>query len=49
MGGGALMPDIEDPTHGYIGASPGWWAIYGELSEKETGDFRFMRYHQLNT
>jgi hypothetical protein len=43
------VPDIKGPTHDYIGASPGCWAIYGELSEKETGDFRIMRYHQLNT
>ena len=43
----ALVPDLEGPTHRYIGASPGCWAAYGRLSEKEAADFRFMRYHQL--
>ena len=30
-GCGALMPDIDGPTHRYIGASPGCWQAYGEL------------------
>lgn len=46
-GCGALVPDTDGPTHRYIGASPGCWAVYGKLSEKETGDFRYMRYHQM--
>ena len=47
VGCGAMVPDLEGPTHRYIGASPGCWAAYGRLSEKEASDFRFMRYHQL--
>ena len=47
VGCAALVADIDGPTHRYIGASPGCWALYGELSEKEAGDFRYMRYHQL--
>ena len=47
VGRGAMVPDLEGPTHRYIGASPGCWAAYGRLSEKEASDFRFMRYHQL--
>jgi hypothetical protein len=31
IGCGALVPDIDGPTHRYIGASPGCWAIYTEL------------------
>lgn len=31
VGCGALVPDIDGPTHRYIGASPGCWAIYTEL------------------
>ena len=42
-----MVPDLVGPTHRYIGASPGCWAVYNELAEKEAGDFRFMRYHQL--
>jgi hypothetical protein len=46
-GCGALVPEVNGPTHRYIGASPGCWAAYGELSGKEAGDFRYMRHHQL--
>lgn len=46
-GCGALVPDSDGPTHRYIGASPGCWAAYGKLSEKEASDFRYMRYHQM--
>ncbi len=47
VGCGALVPDLEGPAHRYIGASPGCWAAYGRLSEREASDFRFMRHHQL--
>src|SRR3712207_3945272 len=42
-----MVPNISGPTHRYIGASPGCWALYGELLEKEAGDFRYARSHQL--
>jgi hypothetical protein len=35
-----LVPEIDGPTHRYIGASAGCWAAYGKLLEKEAGDFR---------
>lgn len=47
VGCGAMVPDPGGPTHRYIGASPGCWAAYGQLSEKEASDFRYMRHHQL--
>ena len=31
VGCGAAVPDTDGPTHAYIGASPGCWALYGEL------------------
>lgn len=31
VGCGALVPDIDGPSHRYIGASPGCWQAYGEL------------------
>jgi uncharacterized protein DUF5946 len=31
IGCGGLIPDVDGPTHRYIGASPGCWAIYTEL------------------
>ncbi len=47
VGCAAMVPDIDGPTHRYIGASPGCWALYGELAEKEAGDFRYMRSRRL--
>jgi hypothetical protein len=41
------VPDTDGPTHRYLGASPGCWAAYGELSEKEASDYRYMRHHQM--
>jgi Family of unknown function (DUF5946) len=41
------VPDIEGPTHRYIGASAGCWAIYGEVIEKEYGNHRYAPAHRL--
>lgn len=42
------MPDVEGPTHRYIGASPGCWAEYGRLLEREYGDYaRYAPIHRL--
>jgi hypothetical protein len=31
-GCGALVPDVMWPSHRYVGASPGCWAIYAEVA-----------------
>ena len=31
-GCGALVPDVTWPSHRYVGASPGCWAIYAEVA-----------------
>lgn len=46
-GCGALVPDTEGPTHRYLGASPGCWAVYGEILEKEYSDYRYWRAHRF--
>ncbi len=47
-GCGALVPDVDGPTHRYIGASPGCWRLYGELLGREYGDYaRFAPVHRL--
>ena len=46
-GCGVLLPETGGPTHRYIGASPGCWAAFGRISEKEYGDFRYARVHGL--
>lgn len=33
-GCGAMVPDVEGPTHAYIGAAPGCWAAWGELQAR---------------
>ncbi len=47
IGCGAVVPAIDGPTHAYIGASPGCWAIYGEVLAKEYSDYRFAPVHRL--
>ena len=47
VGCGALVPDIDGPTHPYIGASPGCWAIYGEVLAREYGEYRYPPVRQL--
>ena len=31
VGCGALVGDTDGPTHAYVGASPGCWALFGEV------------------
>lgn len=47
IGCGALIPDIDGPTHSYIGASPGCWAIFGDLMAEEFGKYRYPPVHSL--
>jgi hypothetical protein len=47
VGCGALVPELDGPTHPYIGASPGCWAIHGELSARAYADRRRSPVHQL--
>ncbi len=30
----ALVPDVDGPTHPYLGASPGCWAAWGDLQAR---------------
>lgn len=47
VGCGALVPRTDGPTHPYIGASPGCWAIFGEILAKEYGEWRYPAVHRL--
>lgn len=38
---------MDAPTHRYIGASPGCWALFGEVLAREYSDFRYGRVHRL--
>jgi hypothetical protein len=46
-GCGVLLPESGGEIHRYIGASPECWTAFGEVSEKEYGDFRCARVHGL--
>jgi hypothetical protein len=46
-GCGALVPDTDGPTHPYIGASPGCWAIYGEVLAREYREYAYPPVHRL--
>lgn len=37
-GCGARVPDEDGPDHRYIGASPGCWAVYGEVLARASAD-----------
>lgn len=41
------MPDADGPTHKYIGASAGCWAVFGEVIAKEYSDVLYASAHQL--
>jgi hypothetical protein len=47
VGCGALVPRMDGPSHPYIGASPGCWAIFGEILAKEYGEWRYPPVHRL--
>lgn len=46
IGCGALVPNTDGPTHAYIGASPGCWAVFGEVQAREAGDSRYAEVRQ---
>lgn len=48
-GCGALVSASDNPSHPYIGASPGCWAVYGEVLEREYDDYaRHAPVHRLS-
>jgi len=47
IGCGAQVPDIEGPTHRYLGTSPGCWKIFGDILAKEYGDPAYRKVHRL--
>ena len=46
-GCGALAPRSDGPAHRYLGASPGCWAIFGEVLAREYSDQRYWPVHHL--
>lgn len=48
LGCGALVPDTAGPTHRYLGASPGCWAVFGQVLAREYGEYRYPFAHRLS-
>jgi hypothetical protein len=46
FGCGALLPDVNGPTHPYLGASASCWAVYGEVLAREYGEYRYPPVHR---
>lgn len=46
-GCGARVPDIDGPTHAYMGASAGCWAIYTEVLAREYENVAYFAVHQF--
>jgi len=44
---GAMVPDVEGPTHRYMASSPGCWAIYGEVLAREYSNALYAKNHRL--
>lgn len=48
IGCGALVPDMDGPTFPYPdAASPGCWAVFGEILAREYGEYRYPDCHRL--
>jgi hypothetical protein len=48
IGCGALVPDVDGPTFRYPdAASPGCWAVFGEILAQEYGEFQYPAVHHL--
>ena len=47
VGCGATVPRSDGPTHEYIGASPGCWSIFGEVTSRDYSEFSAAPVHQL--
>jgi len=43
----AVVPALHGPTDPYFGASPGCWAIYGEVLAREYGEYSFPPVHRM--
>ncbi len=45
---GALVPNIEGPTHKYMLSSPGCWSTYGTLLARDYGEYGYPIVHRLS-
>jgi uncharacterized protein DUF5946 len=47
IGCGALVPQVDGPTHRYLESSPGCWHLYGEVLSREYSDPSFRALQRL--
>lgn len=44
---GAAVPDLDGPTHAYMGSSPGCWQLFGDVVGREFSDPGYGALHRL--
>lgn len=44
---GALVPDVDGPTHRYVGGSPGCWSIFNAVGVRHYEDVALGAVHQF--
>src|SRR5262245_22039659 len=47
LGCGAVLPEVNGPTHDYMESSPACWAMYGEVLAREYSDVTYRAVHRL--
>ena len=45
---GALVPNMEGPSHRYMLSSAGCWAVYGTLLARDYGEYNYPAVHRLS-
>lgn len=45
---GAMVLDMEGPTHKYMLSSPGCWSVYGVLLSRDYGEYGYPTAHRLS-
>ena len=45
---GALVPNMNGPTHRYMLSSPGCWSVYGVLLARDYGEYGYPAVHRLS-
>jgi hypothetical protein len=44
---GALVPDLEGPSHKYMLCSAGCWALYGAILARDYSEYNYSAVHRL--
>ncbi|MCL4530109.1 MAG: DUF5946 family protein [Chloroflexi bacterium] len=45
---GAMVPNMDGPTHRYMLSSPGCWSVYGVLLARDYGEYNYPTVYRLS-